>query len=112
MPILNTKNKEYAVTITYKCNWNCNYCAVKNKYDYKENLTHEDVMNKLKIIPYNSDVTIFGGEPGLVEKEKNEKYICFLKKRNCRLFLETNGTFIQKYPELLCNFDEILYHCS
>ena len=111
MPILTTDN-EYAVTITYKCNWNCEYCAIKNDYDYKENVTHEDVLKKLEKIPNNSNVTIFGGEPGIIEREKNENYIYFLKNRNCKLFLETNGLFIKKYPDLLHNFQEILYHCS
>lgn len=111
MPILTISN-EYAVTITYKCNWNCEYCAIRNKYDYKDNLTHEDVLKKLEKIPNDSNVTIFGGEPGLVEKEKIETYIQFLKNRNCQLFLETNGTFILNYPDLLKNFQEVLYHCS
>lgn len=111
MPILTTKN-EYAVTITYKCNWNCPYCAIKNKYDYKENLSHQEVMEKLYKIPNDSNVTIFGGEPGLVEKWEIETYIEFLKNRNCNLFLETNGTFISNYPYLILFFKEVLYHCS
>ena len=111
MPILTIPN-EYAVTITYKCNWECEYCAIKNDYDYKENLSDEDVLKKLEKIPNNSNVTIFGGEPGMVEKEKIENYICFLKNRNCQLFLETNGLFIKKYPDLLSEFKEVLYHCS
>lgn len=111
MPILTIKN-EYAVTITYKCNWNCSYCAIKNKYDYKETLTHDDILKKLDKIPNNSNVTLFGGEPGLVERKKLETYIKFLTNKNCALFLETNGTFIKNYPDLILLFKEVLYHCS
>ena len=81
MPIQLIDN-EYAVTITYKCNWSCEYCAIRNNHDYKPNLTHEDVLEKLKLIPENSNVTIFGGEPGLVEREKMEIYIQFLNSGN------------------------------
>lgn len=111
MPIQLIDN-EYAVTVTYKCNWSCEYCAIRNKHDYKPNLTHEDVLEKLKLIPENSNVTIFGGEPGLVEREKMEIYIQFLNSGNRQLFLETNGTFIERYPDLIKNFKEVLYHCS
>lgn len=71
MSILTIKN-EYAVTITYKCNWNCLYYAIKNKYVYKENLLHIDVMKKLDKIPNDSNVTIFGGEPILVDLDNGE----------------------------------------
>ena len=111
MPILLKKN-EFAVTITYKCNWSCQYCAVKNKHDYKPSLDHEEVMLKLEKIPPNSNATLFGGEPGLVARDHIVQYIETLEKKNCTLYLETNGTFIRNYPDLLCRFKEILYHCS
>ena len=107
-----TNKKEYAITITYKCNWNCVYCAVRNKYDFKENLSHEDVLKKIDLIEDGSNVTIFGGEPGLVERKYIEKYIDILKRKNCDLFLETNGTFIKKYPDLIMCFKHVMYHCS
>lgn len=111
MPILNIHD-EVAVTITYDCNWNCKYCAVKNSYDFKQHLTYEDVLKKLEKIKPNSNVTIFGGEPGLVQKSMLIEYIKFLKNKSCNLYLETNGTFLYKYPDLITNFVEILYHCS
>lgn len=59
-----------------------------------------------------SSVTIFGGEPGLVERSHLEEYIKLLKSRECTLFLETNGTFLKKYPDLVPNFRSVTYHCS
>lgn len=111
MPILLKKN-EFAVTITYKCNWSCQYCAVRNKHDYKPDLKHDEVLQKLEKIPPNTIVTLFGGEPGLVSKTHVIQYMDILEKKNCTLYLETNGLFIKKYPDLLCRFGEILYHCS
>ena len=60
----------------------------------------------------NSIVTLFGGEPGLASKELVEKCINILEEKNCTLYLETNGQFIEKYPDLLSHFTEVLYHCS
>lgn len=111
MPILTQKN-EVAITITYKCNWTCEYCAVRNNHDYKDNVTHDDVLSKISKIEDNSVVTIFGGEPGLVERKYIEEYIYLIQQKNCTLWLETNGTFIKNYPDLIVKFDGILYHCS
>lgn len=111
MGILTIEN-EFAITITDKCNWMCPYCAVRNSHDKKMKVSREDVLEKIYKIPEKSNVTIYGGEPGLVKKELVEEYICLLNKKQCRLFLETNGTFIKNYPYLLDNFFQIIYHCS
>lgn len=107
-----TDYKEYAITITYRCNWNCVYCAVRNSHDYKETLTREDVLRKIDLIQDKSNVTIFGGEPGLVERDLLEEYIERLKRKACTLFLETNGTFLRRYPDLVRQFKLVTYHCS
>ena len=110
MPICLKKN-EYALTLTYKCNWKCSYCAVNNKYDYKDIVTHEDVLSKISKVPDKSIVTLFGGEPGLVDRSNIEQYIQILEEKKCKLWLETNGTFIQKYPDLVSRFEEVIWHC-
>lgn len=104
--------KDYAITITYKCNWNCVYCAVRNEHDFKGNLSCEDVLKKIDLIEGGSNVTIFGGEPGLVERNHLEEYIKLLEQKSCSLLLETNGTFLKKYPDLVCHFKSVTYHCS
>lgn len=104
--------KQYAITLTYKCNWNCSYCAVRNSVDYKPAVTVSDVLNKINQIESGSIVTLFGGEPGMMDKDVLEMYISELKLKRCTLKLETNGLFLQKYPELCSNFQSIMYHCS
>ena len=103
--------KEYAITLTYDCNWHCPYCAVRNVYDRRQT-TKEDVLRKIDLIENGSSVTFFGGEPGLVDKDDLLLYIRALTLKFCDLELETNGTFIKKYPELLKYFKEVRYHCS
>jgi organic radical activating enzyme len=67
MPIL-AKQNEYVIPLTFKCNWNCDYCAINNTYDYRDNVTHEEILKKISIIPKQSLVTLTGGEPGLIDK--------------------------------------------
>ena len=93
MPILATHN-EYVIPLTFKCNWRCSYCAIRNKYDYRDNVSHEEIMKKISIVPERSVVTLTGGEPGLLEYCKLEKYIMSLHHKKCTLYLETNGMFI------------------
>lgn len=111
MPILEIRN-EYTLRFTYKCNWNCSYCAINNLKEKDLIITHENILNCIKQIPDNSNVTISGGEPGLLEKNKIQLYLDLLKQKNCILFLETNGLFLIKYPEFENYFEKILYHCS
>lgn len=99
--------------LTRQCNWRCEYCAVKNKHDQGNGpLLDDDVLTNANKVPNNSIVTLFGGEPGLAKLELIEQCIKILEDKRCTLYLETNGLFIEKFPELLCHFHEILYHCS
>lgn len=103
--------KTYAIALTFNCNWNCEYCAINNAHDRKT-VSHEDILKKIYKIDPLSNVILSGGEPGLIEENKIRLYISELKKKNCTLYLETNGLFIVKYRPLLNEFKEILYHCS
>lgn len=111
MPILTVKN-EYVVFLTYDCNWNCPYCAIQNSFDRQRRMNSAPVEQRLGLIPNNSVVTFAGGEPGLVPRSLVEKYIDIAAGKNCVLYLETNGTFIDRYPDLVGKFREVLYHCS
>lgn len=111
MPIL-TKTNEYVIPLTFKCNWSCPYCAIRNSHDYKDNVSYDETIAKVDSVPAGSRVTLTGGEPGLVSKEHLEAYIDSLRSKNCELYLETNGLFIERYPDLCSCFYEILYHCS
>lgn len=111
MPVLEIEN-EYVIPITYDCNWNCPYCAVKNDFDQKFKTDFTPVERRLSLVPETSSVTIAGGEPGLVSRESLEEYLKILEMKKCQIYLETNGTFLDRYPDLICRFKEISYHCS
>ena len=95
------------LVITWICNWDCEYCAVDTHNQKKFNL-----QDKLDKVPDNSNVTLSGGEPGALPRAEIIEIIKFLKDRGCTLSLNTNGTFIRKYPMLLNEFNKILYHCT
>lgn len=102
--------QEYELVIAYKCNWNCSYCAV-DTHKQKE-LTKDEVISKIQKIEPKSNVTLSGGELGLCKKEYLLEIIQLLKEKECNLALNTNGLFIKRYPDLLKEFEYVLYHCS
>lgn len=97
------------IVVTYKCNWNCDYCLVDTHNQplrpFKE--VKEDAIN----LPPNTEVTLAGGETGMLPKRHLIELIEILKNKNCDLDLLTNGLFIKKHPELLDHFKEVFYHC-
>jgi len=101
--------KNYEINLTYTCNWNCSYCCVDT---HNKNISFTKVKELLKIIEPNSTVSLSGGEVGTLPKYKIEYVIKQLIIKNCDISLNTNGLFLNKYPELIKYFDEILYHCS
>lgn len=113
MPVLRSKTKrEFALMLTHECNWHCKYCAVNNQHDRGLCISESSILSKLARIPPKSAVTLFGGEPGLADRVLVEKCISILEAKQCKLYLETNGTFMWRYPDLLVHFHEVLYHCS
>ena len=90
---------EYEVELTHECNWHCPYCAID--VHNLPVLTHIDIVAKLSKIPSKSVVTLSGGEPGLISRDELDYVIMHLREKNCKLNLNTNGTFIAKYPSLL-----------
>lgn len=109
MPILAIPG-EIEVELTHECNWNCPYCAIRTHE--QQNITIEQMFSKIQSIPSNSVVTLSGGEPGLIDKKYIKQIIEMLKTKHCILNLNTNGMFLEKYPELVSNFKEVVYHCS
>jgi organic radical activating enzyme len=110
MPVLNIRN-DYSVIVTTRCNWNCPYCAVRNSVDAKADCRPESIVARLNGIPDGSNVTIFGGEPGLLGANVLDGYFSILERKGCRIYVETNGTFF-RYPELCTRAYQILFHCS
>jgi organic radical activating enzyme len=101
--------KEYILTVTYKCNWFCEYCSEDTHN--KSEVFLETVLEKIDLL-HNKIVTLTGGEPGILDKDSLEKIINKLLKNNCKIRVNTNGLFIEKYPEFNKYIDKYIYHCS
>ena len=101
---------EIEVETTHKCNWHCPYCAIKT-HTLPE-ITDDELIKKIDGIPHGSNVTISGGEPGLLARPMVEYMLSKLIERDCILYLNTNGTFLERYPEYIDSFRQIMYHCS
>ena len=108
--MINAQEKEIELILTYKCNWNCDYCCVDTHN--RNSLSLDDIVEKLeKVIPgYN--VTLSGGEPGTLPYNIIAMVIDKLEQKECKISLNTNGRFLKKYPELAHHFEYVLYHCS
>ena len=95
--------------VTYKCDWDCDYCCAFT-HDQPDVIFSELIMT-VDSIPPNSNVSITGGEPGLLTKSKLQEVIIKLRSKQCTIDLFTNGLFIKKHPELVDKVDRIVYHC-
>jgi len=105
--------REIELIVTYKCNWNCSFCAVDTHN--RPRLSFEEVKEKLLYIRNNYpsyNITLSGGELGTMKREELEFIIDYLKPISNSLSLNTNGLFLEKYPDLASRLDYILYHCS
>lgn len=101
--------QKFEIILTFKCNWFCDYCAVNT---HNNNITSEEVIKKLNNVPENSEVTISGGEVGLLDEDLIVAYLKILNDKNCLINLNTNGLFIKRYKHLIEIFNKINYHCS
>lgn len=102
------EKKDYELIITYKCNWDCEYCCV----DTHSRNEPSNIFSKIELIEENSLVTLSGGEPGMLSRKKIISIIDKLLLKKCTICLNTNGLFIKKYKDLLKYFDKINYHIS
>ena len=101
---------EIEVELTHECNWDCPYCAIKVHSLPK--ISEFEMRQKVLSIPENSVVTLSGGEPGMLDQSAVEWILSTLLNRKCKLFLNTNGLFLKKYPQFTGCFSQIVYHCS
>jgi organic radical activating enzyme len=101
----------YSLNCTYDCNWNCSYCIIETHTRPKRDI--EKVFKDIEKIPNKSNVSLGGGEPGLLSLENIIKIIKKLKNKNCTIDLLTNGLFLENFGELsiMKEFDTIHYHC-
>lgn len=102
--------KEYEIVITYKCNWRCEYCCVDTHA--RAEVSRDTVFSKIKKIEDGNNVTISGGEPGMLSAEYLEEVLQLLTQKNCDIGLNTNGLFLEKHKGLLKYISNVNYHCS
>lgn len=101
---------EIEVEVTHECNWNCPYCAIHTHE--LPRITSRQLKEKIDGIPAFSNVTISGGEPGMLEEHDIDYILDTLEGRKCTIFLNTNGLFLRRYPSKISRFKQIVYHCS
>lgn len=110
MPILNVPN-EVEIELTHKCNWDCRYCAIRTHS--LPAISEDEALEKVEAAAGKfQTVTFSGGEPGMLSKEILERMIKTVEDSGSALCINTNGTFIRKYPDMVGRFDEVIYHCS
>lgn len=104
------EQKKYCVTITYKCNWHCEYC-ITDTHSQKEP-TLEEIDAKIDQIADGSEVDLSGGEPGAISRDRLEHIVARLEKKNCSICVNTNGLFFKRYPDYVGRISQFFYHCS
>lgn len=100
--------KKYSISVTYKCNWNCPYCS---RDTHNQETNFENAIKATHKVDNNSDVTITGGEPGLLTTDELLEIIKILKNKNCYVDINSNGE-IFKHQKVINVIDSIYYHCS
>ena len=100
----------FEIEITYKCNWNCEYCCVQTHT--KKALSNEEIINNLKkssnnFIDLNGGaLTISGGEPSLADSKLIKEIYNLSKEYNFQLSLNSNGRIF--YPKVYPIFKDIM----
>ena len=100
----------FEIEITYKCNWNCEYCCVQTHT--KKALSNEEIINNLKkssnnFIDLNGGaLTISGGEPSLADSELIKEIYNLSKEHNFQLSLNSNGRIF--YPKVYPIFKDMI----
>lgn len=98
--------KQVEIKVTFECNWNCYYCAenthCREPIDFNLVLQNIEKYKDFRII-------LSGGEPGLLTETQ---WKSIFKIKDSKLELNTNGTFLKRYPQFVNKFDKINYHCS
>lgn len=89
-----------------KCNWDCYYCC-ENIHNSKKNIT-EDIIKHKVIKNKNNKIILSGGEIGLLEPD----LLYWIFNNHNHISVNTNGLFIEKYPDLVLRCKKIFYHCS
>lgn len=95
---------QYEVNVTHRCNWDCPYCSMR----YVKSWGGAPTWELIAAVPRGSTLTLSGGEPGLLQRKELEKILS--AAQGLDLHLNTNGTFLKRFPELSGLFSRINLH--
>ncbi|MFG1493391.1 radical SAM protein [Halobacteriovorax sp. ZH4_bin.1] len=110
---MTAKRDEFTIITTYNCNWDCSYCIIDtHKRNKTSPISKEMLLGKIYSVTEGAQVSLSGGEPGLIDPVTMEKVFQHLVKLNCTIDVFTNGLFIKRYGDKYLKYvDEVLYHC-
>lgn len=100
----------YCLTVTYKCNWHCDYCCVDTHNQPEP--TIDRIMELADRVRPGTHVSLTGGEPGLMDEDLLIKLLDMFEAKNCVVGVNTNGLFFIKYPHHMHRINDYRYHCS
>ncbi len=100
----------YWVHVTNKCNWNCKYCIADTHKG--SNVEHQKVLKVLNDLPNDTFISLTGGEIGTLSKIEIDEIFEILDNKNIKYCIDTNGLFLNKYPEYYNKVFDYFYHCS
>lgn len=100
----------YCISVTYKCNWDCDYCCVDTHNQQEP--AEETVLNYARQVKPFSHVSLSGGEPGMIEESLLIKLLDIFEEKKCVIGVNTNGMFWIKYSQYADRIDDYRYHCS
>lgn len=105
-----SKIKAKCFYVNTECNWKCSYCITNTHKQPK--IKFDDIKERLKLVENNDEISLTGGEPGLLSREILEYIFNYLESKNCLININTNGTFLKRYPDYYNRVNEYLYHAS
>lgn len=110
---MTVKPDSFTIITTYNCNWDCSYCIIDtHKRNKVSPINKQMLLDKIALVTQNAEVSLSGGEPGLVDPETMAKVFDRLVELNCNIDVFTNGLFIKRYGDKYLQYiDELLYHC-
>jgi len=107
LKISKNRSKRLVFCPTYYCNLSCIYCFEKEINFHSSSFNSEVLSSFFNFIKsskmkFNS-IELYGGEP-LLPKNKDiiSEILLFSEKKNLNISVITNGTYINKYLDLLC----------
>lgn len=99
--------------LTERCNGVCDYCdilGIENLRDIE--LTEENIEYLEYIMKYSNDISLSGGEVGLLGVDILDVIFYYMKRYKKEVIINTNGLFMEKgyFDRYYLNIKEVKYH--